>query len=94
MAKATWNGRVLADSDDTVYIEGNHYFPVASIDPAVLRASETTSRCRWKGTAHYYSVHVDGRVNEDAAWTYPKPKFAVRHLKDHVAFWRGVQVEH
>ncbi len=93
MAKATWQGRVLAESDDTVLIEGNHYFPPQSVDHSLLRDSETTSRCRWKGTASYYSLAVDGHENADAAWTYRKPKLAVRHLKDHIAFWRGVTVQ-
>ncbi|MCH9682337.1 MAG: DUF427 domain-containing protein [Deltaproteobacteria bacterium] len=93
MATATWNGHVLADSDDTIVLEGNHYFPPDAVDRAVLRDSETTSRCRWKGTARYYSLEVGGALNEDAAWSYPRPKLAVRHIKDHIAFWRGVEIE-
>lgn len=90
--KATWNGHVIAESDATVVVEGNHYFPLDAVDPAVLRPSDTTTTCPWKGLASYYSLEVDGRVNRDAAWTYRSPKSAAAEIKDHVAFWRGVDV--
>ena len=91
MARATWNGIVIADSEDTVVVEGNHYFPAESVKPGVLTKTATESVCPWKGTASYYSVVVDGQVNEDAAWYYPNPKEAAAEIKDHVAFWKGVQ---
>ena len=93
MAKAIWNGRVLAQSDDTVVVEGNHYFPPESLDKSLFRDSKTTRVCGWKGTANYFTVEVDGEVNEDAAWVYRSPKQAAAQIKDHVAFWRGVTVE-
>ncbi len=93
MAKAIWNGRVLAQSDDTVVVEGNHYFPPESLDKSLFRDSKTTTVCGWKGTANYFTVEVDGEVNEDAAWVYRSPKQAAAQIKDHVAFWRGVTVE-
>ena len=92
MPKATWNGAVLADSDDTVVIEGNHYFPRAAIHWEYLQDSDTHTTCPWKGVASYYSVEVDGQVNRDAAWYYPNPKPAAAEIKDRVAFWRGVLV--
>ena len=91
--KAIWNERVIAESDDTVVVEGNHYFPEASLDRASLSDSDTTSFCPWKGTAHYYNVVVDGEVNADAAWYYPEPKDAAAEIRGRVAFWRGVRVE-
>ncbi len=90
--RASWNGSVIAESDDTVVVEGNHYFPIASVDAAVLRPSEKTSVCPWKGTASYYNLEVDGQTNADAAWTYPEPKAEAAQLADHVAFWNGVEV--
>ncbi len=92
MARATWNGTVIAESEDTVKVEGNHYFPPSSVNPRVLHASDTHSVCPWKGTASYYSVTVDGQTNADAAWHYPQPKDAAAQIKDHIAFWRGVTV--
>lgn len=91
MATATWNGTTIASSDDTVVVEGNHYFPRESVT-ATLTPSPTTSVCPWKGTASYYSLEVDGEVNTDAAWYYPAPKDAAAQIKDRVAFWKGVQV--
>ena len=91
--KATWNGAVLAESDDTVVVEGNHYFPPDSISREHFRESETHTVCPWKGTASYYDVVVGDDVNRDAAWYYPQPKDAARQIKEHVAFWRGVKVE-
>ena len=91
--KATWKGEVLAESDETVVVEGNHYFPAGSIKREHFRASDTHTVCPWKGTASYYDVVVGGDVNKDAAWYYPEPKEAAREIKDRVAFWRGVKVE-
>ena len=90
--KATWNGAVIAESDDTVVVEGNHYFPPDSLKSELFRPSTTTTVCPWKGTASYYSIVVDGDTNADAAWYYPEPKSAAAEIKDRVAFWRGVQV--
>ncbi|NBB25953.1 DUF427 domain-containing protein [Porphyrobacter sp. SLTP] len=92
MVKATWNGAVIAESDDTVVVEGNHYFPRSAVDPAVLSTSATTTVCPWKGTAHYHSITVGGATNADAAWYYPEPKSAAAEIKDRIAFWRGVVV--
>ena len=91
MATATWNGHVIAQSDDTVVVEGNHCFPKDSVS-ASLPPSSTTSVCPWKGAASYYSIEVDGDVNTDAAWYYPSPKEAAKEIRDRVAFWRGVTV--
>ncbi|MCW2603762.1 MAG: hypothetical protein JWN61_1897 [Pseudonocardiales bacterium] len=90
--KATWNGTTIAQSDDTVVVEGNHYFPASSLDQALLRPSDTTSVCPWKGTASYYSLEVDGKLNPDAVWYYPAPKDAAKEITDRVAFWHGVEV--
>ena len=91
--KAIWNDQVIAESADTVVVEGNHYFPAGSIKKEFFEASDTTSTCPWKGEASYYSLNVGGARNEDAAWYYPAPKDAAAEIKDHVAFWRGVVVE-
>jgi len=93
MAKATWNGKVLAASDSFEKVEGNIYFPPGRLKDEYFQASDTTSVCPWKGTANYYHVVVDGEENKDAAWYYATPKEAAANIKDHVAFWRGVQVE-
>jgi len=92
MVEARWNGTVIAKSDDTVVVEGNHYFPADSVDQSVLRPSATTSVCPWKGTAHYYSLNVDGAENADAVWYYPDPKPEAEAIRDRVAFWQGVTV--
>ena len=92
MVEARWNGRVIANSDDTVVVEGNHYFPPDAVDADVLRPSATTSGCPWKGTASYYSLLVDGKENRDAAWVYPEPKDAAAQIKGRIAFWKGVEV--
>jgi uncharacterized protein (DUF427 family) len=84
---------VLAESDDTVVVEGNHYFPPDSIDRGLFVSSETTSWCSWKGTASYLTPVVDGEANPDAAWYYPDPKRRALHVKDRIAFWHGVTVE-
>jgi len=93
MAKATWNGKVIAESDTTEMVEGNLYFPESSLKREYFRPSSTISTCPWKGQARYYSLLVDGQENQDAAWYYPDPKPAARNVKNHVAFWRGVEVE-
>jgi uncharacterized protein (DUF427 family) len=90
--KATWNGTVIAESSDTVVVEGNHYFPPDSVRREHLRASATTSVCPWKGTASYWSIEVDGQMNTDAAWYYPQPSDAAAEIRDRVAFWKGVEV--
>lgn len=90
--KATWNGIVLAESDHTVVVEGNHYFPPASVNRAALVPSPHHTTCAWKGEASYYTVEAGGQRNENAAWYYPAPKDAARQIKDHVAFWKGVAV--
>jgi len=92
MVKATWNGVVIAESDDTVVVERNHYFPRASVDAAYLAPSSTQTRCPWKGTASYHSLVVDGATNPDAAWYYPSPKAGAEAVTGRVAFWRGVEV--
>jgi len=91
--KATWNGAVLAESDKTIVIEGNHYFPKDTINREYFQASSTHTICPWKGEASYYDVVVDGQMNKDAAWYYPEAKPAADAVKDRVAFWRGVKVE-
>ena len=93
MIRATWNGTVIAESDDTVIVEGNHYFPLASVDPTLILPTDTHSVCPWKGTASYYDIAVDGETNADAAWYYPTPKPAANEITGRVAFWRGVVVE-
>jgi uncharacterized protein (DUF427 family) len=90
--KATWNGATLAESDDTVVVEGNHYFPAQSINDEYFTDSATHTLCPWKGTASYKTVVVDGEENPDAAWYYPEPKDAAAEIKDRFAFWHGVQV--
>jgi uncharacterized protein (DUF427 family) len=93
MAKAIWNGKVIAESDRVETVEGNLYFPDAAVNREYLRASSTTSTCPWKGQARYYTLMVDGQENQDAAWYYPDPKPAAKHVKNHIAFWRGVEIE-
>ena len=93
MPKATWAGKVIADSNNTVVVEGNQYFPAEAVNREFFRPSQHTSVCPWKGTAHYYTLEVDGIKNENAAWYYPQPKPAAAEIKDHVAFWKGVKVE-
>jgi len=91
--KATWKGAVLAESDDTVVVEGNHYFPAGSINREHFRESHTHTTCPWKGEASYYDVVVNGETNKDAAWYYPSTKEAAKQIEGRVAFWRGVKVE-
>ena len=90
--KAVWNNAVIAESDDTVVVEGNHYFPLASVNAALLKPSPTTSVCPWKGTANYYTLDVNGKSNTDAVWYYAEPKEAAKQIRGRVAFWKGVQV--
>lgn len=90
--KAIWNGKVIAESNDTIVVEGNHYFPKDSINQENFKASSTHSTCPWKGEASYYTLEVDGEMNQDAAWYYPEPKEAAKEIKDYVAFWKGVEV--
>jgi len=91
--RATWNGAVLAESDATVVVEGNHYFPESDVRAEYFEPSDTQSVCPWKGTASYRTVVVDGTRNPDAAWYYPEPKDAAAEIADRVAFWKGVTVE-
>ena len=90
--RAIWNGTVVAESEDTVVVEGNHYFPRESVDDSVLVDSATHTVCPWKGTASYYSLRVGGETNRDAAWYYPDPKPRAEAVRDRVAIWRGVTV--
>jgi len=90
--KAIWKDTVLAESDDTIVVEGNHYFPSESIKKEYLQSSETHTTCSWKGVASYYNLEVEGDVNLDAAWYYPQPKEAAENITNYVAFWNGVEV--
>ncbi|ERM84301.1 hypothetical protein P872_14745 [Rhodonellum psychrophilum GCM71 = DSM 17998] len=91
--KAIWNNTVIAESDITVQVEGNHYFPADTIHMEYFKSSNTNTVCPWKGVASYYSLEVNGEINKDAAWFYPDTKPAAREIKGHVAFWKGVKVE-
>lgn len=93
MAKASWNGVVLAESDRTLVVEGNQYFPRDSVRSEFFRSSDTHTVCPWKGTASYHHLEVNGQRNSDAAWFYPDPKPAASQIKDYIAFWKGVRVE-
>lgn len=90
--KVIWNGKVLAESNDTVVIENNHYFPIESLNKEYFKDSDTTTVCPWKGTANYYSLIVDGKENKDAAWYYADPSKLAEAIKGRVAFWKGVEV--
>lgn len=92
MVKAVWNGKVLAESDRTILVEGNHYFPPEDVDRSFLVESQTHTVCYWKGVASYYDVLAGGQVNRGAAWYYPTPSNAAEKIKNHIAFWRGVKV--
>lgn len=92
MPKAIWNGKVLAESDQTIMVEGNHYFPAHSVNMEYFKESDTHTVCPWKGVASYFTLSVDGEENPDAAWYYPDPSDAAARIKDYVAFWRGVKV--
>jgi len=91
--RATWNGATLADSEETVVVEGNHYFPAESIHEEYFLDSDTNTICPWKGEASYKTIEVAGQSNRDAAWFYPSPKDAAAQIKDYFAFWKGVEVE-
>ncbi len=93
MAKAIWNGVVLAESDNTEVVEGNQYFPPNSVKREYFKETSTHTTCPWKGLASYYTIEVNGQENKDAAWYYPEPKDAAKQIKDHVAFWKGVEVQ-
>jgi len=90
--KAIWNNQTIAESDDTIVVEGNHYFPPDSVNREYFRDSSQLTTCPWKGEASYYSLVVDGKTNENAAWYYPKPKEAASEIAGYVAFWNGVKV--
>jgi len=90
--KATWNGAILAESDKTIVIEGNHYFPADAVNKEFFKPSETHTVCGWKGTASYYDVAVGGETNKDAAWFYPDAKDAAKEIENHLAFWKGVEI--
>lgn len=89
---AIWNNQVIAQSDKTIILENNHYFPAESIKMEVFRPSSTHSSCPWKGKASYYTLDVEGKLNTDAAWFYPEPKDAAKQIKGYVAFWKGVKI--
>jgi len=93
MAKASWGGKVIAESNATVVVEGNQYFPAEAVEKENLKPSNHTSVCPWKGTAHYYHLEVNGIRNDNAAWYYPDPKPAAAEIKNRIAFWKGVRVE-
>ena len=90
--KAIWNNEVIAESNETVVVEGNHYFPASSVNDDYLKASDTTTVCPWKGTANYYTLSVAGAENPDAAWYYANPKDAAKEITGQIAFWNGVQI--
>lgn len=90
--KAIWNNKVIAESNDIINIEGNSYFPIESVNRKYLKESQTTSVCPWKGKASYFSLEVGGKINQDAAWLYPKPKEAAEEIKGRVAFWKDVEI--
>ncbi len=92
MAKAVWKDVVLAESDQTIVVEGNHYFPPSSVNMQYFTDSSTHTTCPWKGVASYYSLAVNGEINKDAAWFYPMPKDAAKQISGYIAFWKGVKV--
>jgi uncharacterized protein (DUF427 family) len=91
--KAIWNDQIIAESEETVVVEGNHYFPPSSINKEFYKETETHTMCPWKGTASYYSLHVNGEENKDAAWYYPEVSELAKNIKGYVAFWKGIKVE-
>jgi uncharacterized protein (DUF427 family) len=91
--KAIWNNEVLADSSETIVVEGNHYFPASSLNKQFFKKSDKNTVCSWKGTASYYDIDVNGQLNKDAAWYYPEPKSAANNIAGYIAFWKGVVVE-
>lgn len=92
MKKAIWNGQIIAESDNTVVVEGNHYFPQESLKKEYFKESGATSTCPWKGFANYFDLEVNGKVNFGAAWYYKQPSEKAKQIKDHVAFWKGVEI--
>jgi uncharacterized protein (DUF427 family) len=90
--KAIWKDQILAESNDTVVVEGNHYFPKSSLKTKFFEESTSHTTCPWKGVASYYTIKVDGEKNEDAAWYYPTPSDLAKGIKDHVAFWKGIEI--
>ena len=90
--KAIWNGQIIAESNDTIVVEGNHYFPAETLNKAFLQESDTHTTCPWKGVASYHTLVVDGQTNKDAVWHYPNTKDAAKQIEGRFAFWRGVQV--
>ncbi len=90
--KAIWNGKIIAESKETIVVERNHYFPADSIDKNFFKSSNTNTNCPWKGKASYHSIEVDGVTNNDAAWYYPEPKDAAKEIKGHIAFWKGIKI--
>ncbi len=90
--KAIWNNQIIAESNETKIIENNHYFPPESVNKEYLKPTELHTTCPWKGVASYYSLEIDGKVNQDAAWYYPNPSALAKEIKDYVAFWNGVEV--
>lgn len=93
MIRAVWNGKTIAESEDTIYIEGNHYFPPNSINKEYISNSDTHTSCYRKGKASYFTINVDGQLNIDSAWTYPEPREDAHHIKNYIAFWKGIQIE-
>jgi uncharacterized protein (DUF427 family) len=91
--KAIWNDQIIAESEETVVVEGNHYFPPSSINKEFYKETETHTMCPWKGTSSYYSLHVNGEENKDAAWYYPEVSELAKNIKGYVAFWKGIKVE-
>jgi uncharacterized protein (DUF427 family) len=91
--KAIWNQKLIAESNETIVVEGNHYFPKSSVHPEFLKESSTHTTCPWKGKASYFSLEVEGKENKDAAWYYPDPKPAAQNIKDYIAFWKGVSIQ-
>ncbi len=90
--KATWNGKIIAESEETIIIEGNHYFPADSIVKECFEETDTHTVCGWKGTANYYTINVNDEKNVDAAWYYPEAKADAKNIENHVAFWKGVEI--
>ena len=90
--KAIWKGATIAESNDTVVVEGNYYFPMSTVNMEYMKPSDATTICPWKGVASYYSINVGGELNTDAAWYYPEPKEAAKNIREHIAFWHGVEV--
>ena len=90
--RAIWNGEVVAESDETVVVEGNHYFPPASVNSVFTKTSQLKTICGWKGEASYFSLEINGKINEDAAWYYPDPKPEAENIRGYIAFWKGVEI--